>query len=659
MGQLLTGQAALPNKIGTTNIDSSKLLNNTFQSQGFRLTNNTLSNISKLPDNTNGAVNLDGKTAFDKVVKQIFLEDKTGYPIVSLLGSGAWVPYGASVDEASKAVGALTTKKFAWAVGQTIANTLDIVVTGGTGSTAIRLGKATMTVKQAQAAALGARIAFGALNYRFNYGLDWGASLGNSAAGNINILTVYRPIGLLPKSVQDFQIGSFKPLSYIAHTSHNFLHAIETVNNFGTSNSMTLKSFTAYRADGGSGNILNFKGTVPGGGKWDANAIRLTISPDKIYNRGLYELNKEIGFTPYNILNGKFGVSDWQYKAKNKLVQNLPVFQDAIASVGGTEPPTSEDSYKKIYGKQFLDITQFFGQLEQASDPNSAVDVFKQTRTKIQKSGLSPIGRALEYESNLISLAENQRLNNQYSIIEINEYQKKLNEVDWKLALYQLPKTIQAVTALNIANAGLKISSIALSSAQQILTPTVDIVNSLFVRSQVYANNAANAVANMLGLADTPRNTGAVATAKKTPKPKTTESAKVGHSLPKAPIFLSNPPNKSGDMIALDAKYIQRNMPILREGKEWEKQEATVYLNNKRAEILSALNTEKANYTPSFLTGATKKGTPNAGDKERIRQLQQDYIKISNFINQVGTAIDKGTLKYDYKRNTFNNQKIW
>jgi hypothetical protein len=658
MGQLLTGQAALPNKIGTINIDSSKLLNNTFQSQGFRLTNNTLSNISKLPASTDQAFDLNGDTPFDKVANGIIikdgLRDGTGYPVLTLTGNLGWANYGASYNEVASKVGALSNKKFAWAVGQTLANTLDIVVTGGTGRNLVVGGKVAMNVKQAQAAVLGARIAFGTLNYRYNYGLDWGASLGTSAAGNINILTVYRPIALLPKSVQNFSVGASKPLTYIAHTSHIFLDAIKNINNFGKSQSFTLKNFTAYTVDG---KPITFKGRIPGGS--NLNSLSLTINPDKFYNRGLYELNKEIGFTPYNAFSGKFGVSEFQYKAQNKLIENLPVFEDAIASAGGTEPPTSGDYYKKVYGKQFLDITQFFGQLEQASDPNSPLDIFKENRTKIQKSGLSPIGRALEYESNIISLAENQRINNQYSIIEINEYQKKLTEVDWKLGLYQLPKTIQAVTALNIANAGLKIGSIAVSSAQQILTPTVDIVNSLLVRTQMLAWNTINSVANMFGLADTPRNTGAVATAKKAPKAKTQESAKVGHSLPKAPIFLSNPPNKSGDMIALDKKYIQRNIPILKEGKEWEKQEATVYLNNKRAEILSALNTEKANYTPSFLTGATKKGTPKAGDKERIRQLQQDYIKISNFINQVGTAIDKGTLKYDYKRNTFNSQKIW
>ena len=635
MGNIVTGQAALPNKIGTSQTNSKSTLN-TISTQGFKLTTNAKSNLlgGEYSQNTNGPVALGGKTTFDKIADEIILEDKTGYEINSLFGESAWVPYGTSYNDAAAAVGAVSNKKFFWAVGQTLVNTLDVAVTGGSGGTAIRMGKAALTVNKAKAAALGVRIGFGAANYHYNYYLDWTDSFVTSAASNINLATAYRVTNLLPKN---------KVTSYIGHTSHEFLHAIENANLFGAKKNFNLKNFGAYTLDG---SIVNFKGKIPKGSKFDKNAISLTVSPDAFYNRGLYELNKEMGLTPYNAFNHKVGISEKQYKA------NKAALDEAVESVGGEALPNSDDTYKKVYGKEFMDITNFFGQLEQASDPNSAEDIFYATGKKNKKSGLNVAGRFLKSMPNTINYFENQRLNNQYSIIEINELQKTLYDADWTLGLYQAPKTLGAIAVLNTTNAVLKLGSYAVNGAQQILDPIATMGNSLFVRSQQITANITNSVKNLFGMGVKPKAADTGIKVSKAPV------ASVSHTLSKLPPLTTPKYTASSDMISLDKKYIQRNIPIF-DDKKYQIQQATAYLNSKKAEILKQLKQEEENFKPSFFTGSTKKGTPKEADKKRINSLQQQYISISNYINAVGTAINKGTLKYDYKTNTFNNQRIW
>jgi hypothetical protein len=633
MGNILDGLNPV-NKIGTIQTDFKKSLN-TIPTQGFKIAANAKSNFNNQNNGSEPIPLGTGNTMFDKLADEIILQDKSGYEINSLFGESGWVPYGTSYNEAAASVGAVSNKKFLWAWGQTLVNTLDVVVTGGTGSTTIRMGKAVMTVNKAKSAVLGTRILFGAANYHYNYYLDWTDSFVKSAGSNINLATAYRVTSLLPKN---------KVTSYIANTSHDYLHYIEKKNIFGAKKDFTLANFGAYTLDG---NITNFSGKIPKGSKWSKNAISITIQPDAFYNRGLYELNKEIGPTPYNIFNHKVGISEKQYKA------NKEALDRAVESVPGANLPSSEDTYEKIYGKEFMDITNTFGQLAQASDANSASDIFWETAEKNKKSGLNVAGRFMKSMPNTINYFENQRLNNQYSIIQINELQKTLSDADWTLGLYQAPKTLGAITVLNAENAILKLGSYAVNGAQQIIEPIATIGNSLFVRSQQIVNNTANAVANLFGMG-----VSAKAKAAKEANPVKTskqESAKVSHTLVIKPITYPTP---GSDMISLDKKYIQKNIPILSD-KEWEIKQATEYLSNKKAQILKQLEEEKKNYTPSFLTGSTKKGTPKKDDMQRIAGLQQQYISITNYIDKVQQSIKTGVLKYDYKTNTFNNQKIW
>jgi hypothetical protein len=636
MGQLLTGQAALPNKIGTGNINTSKLLNNTFESQGFKPTPNTLSNISKLAsDNAASAVRLGGGGVFNEIVDEIILQDKSGYLVQDGFGRSAWVEFGTSYNEVATSLGALSNKKFFWKTAETVVNTLDLVVAGGAGSAAVRVGKTiSLTSKQAKAAALGARIAFGTFNYRYNYGLDWSDAGITATTSNINLFTAYRVTDLLPKN---------KLTHYIGHTSHNAYEYIENMNLFGKSSKISLTNFTAMMVDGKG---VNFSGTIPKGGRWNDRAFSLTISPDKFYNRGVYELNKEMGFTPYNIFKGKFGLSDKVYYSR-KFANNKDIFDDAVASVDGGTPPTDKDYYKKVYGEKFMDVTKFFGQLEQASDPNAALDIYFDEKERAENEGLNAAGRFLAFMPNASNLLENQRLRNQYSIMEINNMQKTLIKAGVHNPLFTFEQAAGATLLYTAANIGLKAGSLGLNIANQIVEPIASIGSSVLIRAQQTVANTINAVANMFGVGVKPK-----------PKAKKPEAAKVSHTVVIKPLSYTYP-NPGSDMISLDKKYIQRNIPLVKEGKQWEKQEATLYLNNKRAEILAKLKKEQDDFSPSII-GTNKKGrVPTPSDITNIKNLQQQYIGISNYIDRIGGAIDKGLIKYDYKTNTFNNKKIW
>ena len=640
MGSILDGLNPV-NKIGSVQTDFKKSVN-TFSTQGFKLTNNAKSNIlggEYTRQYSDEAVKLGGNTTFDKITDEILLQDKTGMLIEDGLGGSAWVPFGASANEAATALGALSNKKLLWKSAETVVNTLDLAVTGGTGSTVLRFGKGvSMTVNQAKAGVLGARIGFGVLNYRYNYGLDWGDAVITSTTSNVNLFTAYRLTKLLPKN---------KVTSYIGNTSHDAYAFIKDMNLFGAKSSFKFANFRAYVVDE---NIVNFRGKNPKGGRWDSKAFSLKVSPDAFYNRGFYELNKEMGFTPYNIFNGKFGVSDKQYYANKQFAQNQSVFDEAVASIDGSTPPNSKDYYKKVYGQQFMDAVDFFGKMEQAADPNAALDIYYDEKEKAENEGLNFVGRFMKFMPNAANLLENQRLSNQYSIMEITNMQSTLIKSGGINPVFNFESTTKAFGAVilyNAANIGLKVGSIALNLSTQVVDPIVSVGSGLLIRGQLIVGNTINAVANMFGVGVKPK-----------PKPKQKESAKVSHTLVTTSIPYTYP-KPGSDMISLDTKYIQRNIPIIKNDKQWEKREATIYLNNKRAEILKQLQKEKNDFSPSIL-GLNKKGrVPTQNDLKKIKSLEQQYIGISNYIDRVGTAIDKGIIKYDYKTNTFNNQKIW
>jgi hypothetical protein len=633
MGSILTGLAT-PIKIGTITDDFKKSLN-TLPSQGIKLTKNALSNTisnraadsriyNVTPTSGVGLSEEDAKSA--KIWNALVpVNDGGGIEIKNTYGEGIWAPVGTSYNEAASFLGAPSHVGAGLAAGKALFSMFDVVVTGGNGGKIVRFGKGiSMTANQVKAATLVPRIFSTAAYYNYK-GQDILSSFLIATGQNVNILTLYRLKGILPGKVG----------SVISHTSHDLFTAVKDLNILGATTQRSI--FTLRNYIDKSSSLTRYKAR---GSK--LQTIKFTLNPDKVIgNVGIYEGLKEIA-SPYSFFAGKFGMSNDVYLEKAKTFENN--FDVINAAAMSAYDGQSSKDYRKQYGGTFMKLLKNAEEYEQASDSYSPEKNFRKRQDEVHKKGYNVYGYVSKtLESGAAEIDDQIRVN-RYTIINANS----MTENFWKMGEYGqffkvLPGVLALNTGLSTVNAVLNVGNFAINTGIAIKEPVDDLLNYAYINAQIIDNNITQSAKAL----KTWWKTGKLP-AKKEVKKEEKPLAAVSHTL-FVPAYINK--NPGSDMISNDLKYIRRNIPkdaLLTEA-EVTANKATGALVDQQKALLNQLKEWEENFKPSFFTRTTKAGRPaNAKDFKQRKQIQQQYIDITSYINNIRNAALKGNLKYDY-----------
>jgi hypothetical protein len=281
---------------------------------------------------------------------------------------------------------------------------------------------------------------------------------------------------------------------------------------------------------------------------------------------------------------------------------------------------------------------------EQASDSYSPEKNFRKRQDEVHKKGYNVYGYVSKtLESGAAEIDDQIRVN-RYTIINANSMTANF----WKMGEYgmvfkALPGVLALNTALSTANAVLNVGNFAINTGIAIKEPVDDLLNYAYINAQIIDNNITQSAKAL----KTWWKTGKLP-AKKEVKKEEKPLAAVSHTL-FVPAYINK--NPGSDMISNDLKYIRRNIPkdaLLTEA-EVTANKATGALVDQQKALLNQLKEWEENFKPSFFTRTTKAGRPaNAKDFKQRKQIQQQYIDITSYINNIKKVALNGNLKYDY-----------
>jgi hypothetical protein len=625
------------NKVGKIQGDFKQSLN-TIQTQGFKLNTNNLSNITEdhntnaHTSNENKPIPLDPSTPG---FNQLILSDASGYEVSSLTGKRAWVPYGTSYDDVAVAVRAPTDLQAGAAAFEQILNTADVVTTGGTVSTSIRVaGKIAITAAQAKRLALAIRIGGSAVNYHVNYGYGWASSFANAAGSQINLSSL--------KYFGDLKVvQNSKMLSMASNTSAKFYNAIHNANIFGHASPTTIAGQSAYTI---GKDIVRYKAK---GSKLTANAFKFQLTPQKFLNPGIYELNKAWS-SPGALFNGKFGMTPEQYHNKYQ----LGIILGAAEEANHAEPAgAGHNSSANLLEKKFIKVANNLQKEEEAAEWGGSWNSFLTRREEIFDEEPTVIGRTIESARNISDLAGNQIREFQAAKQRINYQQSNLlKRGEYVEVAKQFVPQVATNVILSTSNVTLAAVQLAFNAAETLATPAANLFNYQYVRAQVMYNNLKVALND-------------ITTWWNTPDPDIIGHGKIMHPPKKAKQISSERiANLSNTITKLPPPYIVNQTdntrivkikPILDEKAALQKL-ATKQISDKRAETLDKLAKIEKEHAGGWFTA----GKPlTKQDISTIHMLEEQYGQLTQVLQDVGKAIDTGKLKYDYGKKSFYT--IW
>jgi hypothetical protein len=281
---------------------------------------------------------------------------------------------------------------------------------------------------------------------------------------------------------------------------------------------------------------------------------------------------------------------------------------------------------------------------EQASDSYSPEKNFRKRQDEVHKKGYNVYGYVSKtLESGAAEIDDQIRVN-RYTIINANS----MTENFWKMGEYGqffkvLPGVLALNTGLSTVNAVLNVGNFAINTGIAIKEPVDDLLNYAYINAQIIDNNITQSAKAL----KTWWKTGKLP-AKKEVKKEEKPLAAVSHTL-FVPAYINK--NPGSDMISNDLKYIRRNIPkdaLLTEA-EVTANKATGALVDQQKALLNQLKEWEENFKPSFFTRTTKAGrAPNAKDFKQREQINQQYIDITSYINNIKKVALNGNLKYDY-----------
>jgi hypothetical protein len=634
MGSILTGLNPV-NKIGTVGSRTYVGNNmNTIQSQGFKLNTNNLSNIN--PSNKKEVIPLLPNTGvFNKMLNEETLKDSSGWEAVSLTGRSAWVPNGTEFDKVAKSIGVVSTAKFYASALELGLNTLDFATTGGTVGRVRLIGTVAVTAGQAKQIALGIRIGGSTVNNMVSYNMGLGEAVGNATLSQVNITSI--------KYFKNAPLFQNKIGKYAVNTSSAAYDMIHNANIFGVANQSKIMSFGAYRADGGLGDIVNFRGKIPKGSKFENDAFTLKWTPQKFLNPGIYELNK-YWTSPGALYNGKFGMSPEQVHNKYELPTILAAAQEA--SISG--PATGHSSSENKISKDFIKLTQALESDILADEWGGAGKQFLEDNEASRKEGYNALGMGLEYITNISTYANNLINENQAYKTKINHYQTTLlSKGEYGKFLMGLPEQIKQNIYRTEENVLLFGGKLVINAAQTLATPAGNILNYKFLQAQYMIQNVKQVFKWWNGEESTLK-----PKSKFDPKKEAPLSAEQKEKFKLVNItntitartYNTKLVSESTSFGKINVKQIETQNELFVINK------ASKFIYNEQSKIQDRLEEIKDKVDGGWFTA----GTPlTKTDKAEIRSLETKYLQLNQIKGDIRKAVQTGTLKYDNNSKTF------